>query len=181
MDQYERPVPVGPLSNLWLANSEADIPIARELKERIRVEQVALLYRNSTTGFMVSIAAGALLVFALSAHIPFERLVIWYGLLLVVTVARYSLIRFYENSAPDKQQSRNWEILFLLGTGAAGLVWGLSIIMLFPADSVAYQFLIALVLSGMAGGAVAVFSARKTVYLAFCFYHPDSCHPALSV
>ncbi len=183
---------LGPLSNLRLENSEEDLPIARELKERIRAEQVALLYRNSTTGFMVSIAAGALLVFALSAHVPFERLVIWYGLLLVVTVARYSLIQLYENSVPDKQQSRNWEILFLLGAGAAGLVWGLSIIILFPADSVAYQFLIALVLSGMVGGAVAVFSARKTVYLAFAFtilipvilrflYENDAVHTVLAV
>jgi diguanylate cyclase (GGDEF)-like protein/PAS domain S-box-containing protein len=183
---------LGPLSNLRLENSEEDQSTAGELKERIRAEQVALLYRNSTTGFMVSIAAGALLVFALSAHVPFEHLGIWYGLLLVVTVARYSLNQFYENSVPDKQQSRNWEHLFLLGAGAAGLVWGLSIIILFPTDSVAYQFLIALVLSGMAGGAVAVFSARKTVYLAFAFtilipvilrflYENDAVHTVLAV
>jgi diguanylate cyclase (GGDEF)-like protein/PAS domain S-box-containing protein len=183
---------LGPLSNLWLANSEEDLPIARELKERIRVEQVALLYRNSTIGFVVSIATGALLVFALSAHVPFQHLFAWYGLLLLITAARYSLTQFYENSVPDKQQSRNWEILFLLGAGAAGLVWGLSIIILFPSDSVAYQFFIALVLSGMVGGAVAVFSARKTVYLAFAFtilipvilrflYENDAVHTVLAV
>jgi len=183
---------LGPLLNLGLENSEEDLPIARELKERIRVEQVALLYRNSTIGFVVSIAAGALLVFALNAHVSFERLVIWYGLLLVVTAARYSLTQLYENSVPDQQQSRNWEILFLLGAGAAGFVWGLSIIILFPADSVVYQFLIALVLSGMVGGAVAVFSARKTVYLAFAFtilipvilrflYENDAVHTVLAV
>ena len=89
---------LGPLLNLGLENSAEDLPIAWELKERIRVEQVALLYRNSTTGFMVSIAAGALLVFALDAHVSFERLAIWYGLLLVVTAARYSLTQLYENS-----------------------------------------------------------------------------------
>jgi diguanylate cyclase (GGDEF)-like protein/PAS domain S-box-containing protein len=175
-----------------LANSEEDLPIARELQERIRVEQVALLYRNSTIGFVVSIATGALLVFALSAHVPFQHLFAWYGLLLLITAARYSLTQFYENSVPDKQQSRNWEILFLLGAGAAGLVWGLSIIILFPSDSVAYQFFIALVLSGMVGGAVAVFSARKTVYLAFAFtilipvilrflYENDAVHTVLAV
>jgi hypothetical protein len=41
--------------------------------------------------------------------------------------------------------------------------------MLFPADSVAHQFFIALVLAGMVGGSMAVFSARKTVYILFAF------------
>ena len=183
---------LGPLSTLWLADSQADLPPAQELKERIRVEQVALLYRNSTIGFVVSIAVGALLVFALAAHAPIGNLLLWYGLLLVITAARYSLTQRYEDSAPDEQRSRNWEILFLLGTAGAGLVWGLSIIILFPADSVAHQFFIALFLSGMVGGAVAVFSARKTVYLAFAFtimipvilrflYENDALHTVLAV
>ena len=183
---------LGPLSIPWLAHAEADQTAAQELKERIRVEQVALLYRNSMIGFVVSVVVGALLVFALRAQVPAQNLVVWYGLLLLITALRYVLTQRYENSAPDRQQSRNWEMLFLLGTVGAGLVWGLSIIVLFPAHSVAHQFFIALVLSGMVGGAVAVFSARKAAFLGFAFtimipvilrflYENDAIHSVLAV
>ncbi|MBT8127091.1 MAG: EAL domain-containing protein [Gammaproteobacteria bacterium] len=183
---------LGPLSNPWLAHSEANLPANQELKERIRLEQVALLYRNSMTGFMVSIAAGGLMVFALRTQVPVVNLLLWYGLLLLVTALRYSFTQRYQASKPALRQSRDWEKLFLLGAAGAGLVWGLSIIVLFPADSVAHQFLVALVLSAMVGGAVAVFSARKTVYLAFAFtimipvvlrflYENDAVHTALAI
>jgi len=183
---------LGPLSNRWLPHSEADLPGNHELKERIRLEQVALLYRNAMIGFVVSVIVGGVMVFALRAQVPIVNLLLWYGLLLLVTALRYSLTQRYQDSMPDRRQSRDWEVMFLLGTAGAGLVWGLSIIFLFPADSVAYQFFIALVLSGMVGGAVAVFSARKTVFLAFAFtimipvvlrflYENDAVHTVLAV
>ena len=158
-----------PLPNLWQANSTGNPSVAEELKERIRLEQVALLFRNSTIGYIVSISAGALLVVALGSHVTIGRLAGWYLLLLLVTAVRYSLTQSYLKSDQQQRSSQHWESLFLLGTGAAGLVWGLSIIVLFPPDSVPYQFFIALVLAGMVGGSVAVFSARMTVYMAFAF------------
>ena len=153
---------LGSLLNAWQASVSGDFPVAQEFEERIRVEQVALLYRNSTIGFLVSIATGVLLVFALHGHVPSQHLAIWFGLLLVVTWLRYQLTRQYEKSSLAKRSRMAWENLFLAGTAAAGLVWGMTILVLFPADSLAYQFCIALVLSGLVGGSVAVFAARKT-------------------
>ena len=112
---------LGPLRNLWQAKLDEDLSVADELKERIRVEQVALLYRNSTTGFVVSIAAGALLAVTLSEHIPFERIGLWYGLLLAITAARYYVTQRYKKSLPEERQSTNWETLIFLGAGCAGL------------------------------------------------------------
>jgi len=183
---------LGALSNPWLVDSEADISVNQELKERIRLEQVALLYRNATIGFVVSVVVGGVMVLALRAQVPIVNLLLWYALLLLVTALRYSLAQRYKASRPEERQSRTWEFTFLLGAAGAGLAWGLSIMFLFPADSVAHQFLIALVLSGMVGGAVAVFSARKTVFLAFALtimvpvavrflYEDDAIHTVLAV
>jgi diguanylate cyclase (GGDEF)-like protein/PAS domain S-box-containing protein len=160
---------LGPLTNLWQARKDIDLSVAHELNERVRLEQIALLYRNSNVGFVMSIAAGALLVVTLRSQVSIDRLMLWYALLLLVTLGRYSLTQHFQDSHPDQRRSRDWENLFLLGAGAAGIIWGLSIIILFPAQSVAHQFFIALVLAGMVGGAMAVFSARKTVYMAFAF------------
>jgi diguanylate cyclase (GGDEF)-like protein/PAS domain S-box-containing protein len=160
---------LGPLANLWPSNKDIELSVAQELDERVRLEQVALLYHNSNIGFVMSIAVGALMVVTLRGQVSIDRLMLWYGLLLLVTLARYSLTQHYQDCHPDQRRSRDWENLFLLGAGAAGFIWGLSIIMLFPVQSVAYQFFIALVLAGMVGGSIAVFSARKMVYMAFAF------------
>jgi hypothetical protein len=48
--------------------------------QQIYAEQVALLYRNATAGYLVSIAGGALLVFALSTQVDLALLLTWYGL-----------------------------------------------------------------------------------------------------
>ncbi len=182
----------GPLANIWQKNATSDNPILQELEQRVRVEQVALLYRNSMTGFVVSIVTGALLILALGNVIPASQLGIWYAVLLIVTGARYYLTRRYTQSTAEEKQANNWERLFLWGTGLAGLVWGLSIILLFPADSVVHQFFIALTLAGLVGGSVAVFSARQYVYLAFSLtilipvilrflYENDAVHTVLAV
>ena len=183
---------LGSLPDPLLSHTEANLPANNGFDERIRLEQVALLYRNSMTGFVVSIVAGGLMVFALRAQVPIMNLLLWYGLMLLITALRYAVTSRYNNSRPERRQSRDWEIMFLAGATGAGLVWGLSILILFPADSVAYQFLVALVLSAMVGGAVAVFSARKTVFLAFALpimipiilrflYEDDAVHTVLAI
>jgi diguanylate cyclase (GGDEF)-like protein/PAS domain S-box-containing protein len=183
---------IGSLLNLRRVDTDKGLSLDQELMVRIREEQIALLYRNAPTGFVVSIAVGLLLIVTLSGHVSLERLISWYVLLLMVTAIRYSINQRYQNSTQESRQSKYWETLFLLGTASAGFIWGLSIIMLFPPDAVAYQFFIALVLAAMVGGAVAVFSARKSVYTAFAvtillpvilrfLYENDSVHNALAI
>lgn len=181
-----------PPASIWQKNTAEKNPVTQELEERVRVEQVALLYRNSNTGYLVSIVTGALLILALSSQIPSERLFAWYGILCVITAVRFALSWRYAQSSPDQRQARSWETQFLWGTSLAGLTWGFSMIILFPADSVAYQFLLALVLAGLVGGSVAVFSARKTAFQIFAvgilipvvlrfLYEDDALHTVLAI
>ncbi|MEN8177548.1 MAG: EAL domain-containing protein [Pseudomonadota bacterium] len=182
----------GPLTNIWQKKASTGNPVTRELEERVRVEQVAFLYRNSITGFVFSVVIGALLIIALSDQLPMTRLIIWYGILLAVTGARYYLTHRYWQCTLEEQKTAMWERLFLWGAGFSGLAWGLSIIMLFPVDSVVHQFLIALTLAGIVGGSVPVFAVRHPVYLAFSLmifipvmlrflYENNSAHTVLAI
>ncbi|MEA3409973.1 MAG: EAL domain-containing protein [Pseudomonadota bacterium] len=138
-----------------------------ESAQRTRAEQVYLLYQNSNTGFAVSITVGAMLVVALRNTIPVSHLSVWYASLLAITAIRYVIYRDYFASDPSDRSDRRWEVAFLAGTGGAGIVWGSTMIFLFPGDAVTYQVLIALVLAGMVGGSVAVFAPLQSAYLAF--------------
>ncbi len=136
-------------------------------KEQIRFEQISLLYHNSTIGFAVSVIMGALLCLILLPHISIHLLLSWFLSLLIITVMRFLLTRRYQKADTSTLILRNWERLFLLGTGLAGVVWGTAILFLALTDSNIHQLLILLFLAGIIGGSVGVFSPITRAYLAF--------------
>lgn len=135
--------------------------------QQIYAEQVALLYRNATAGYLVSVAGGALLVFALSAQVELALLVGWYGLLIVVTLLRSTLSWHYEHASDRLTHAALWERRFVIGTTASGLVWGAAAVVLFPTDSLAHGLFLAMVLAGMVAGAVGLFAVRMPVFVSF--------------
>jgi len=134
---------------------------------RTRTAQFKLLFQNSSTGFVVSIAVGALLVIALRNTVPMTPLLVWYASLLAITGIRHAIyLGYFSANTPDRADGK-WEYSFLAGTGVVGLVWGSAMIFLFPKDNVTAQFMIAMVLAGLIGGSVAVFAPLVSAYLAF--------------
>ena len=142
-------------------------PASLPLSQQIYADQVAFLYRNSPVGFAVTLVAGALLAFSMHPQIAASVLLIWYAILVLITGMRFTLSYVYHWARPPANRARRWETLFLVGTAMAGLAWGSTIFVLYPADAVPYQVFLAMVLAGISAGAVAVFSARLAAYLAF--------------
>jgi diguanylate cyclase (GGDEF)-like protein/PAS domain S-box-containing protein len=136
-------------------------------EKRIRAEQISLLYRNSIIGFLVSVILGALLCLILYPHISMHRLLTWFLSLLIITTIRFLITRYYQKADPKRLNLRKWEMLFLLSTGLAGVVWGASILVLSPADSSIHQLLILLFLAGLVGGSVGVFSPLFLAFISF--------------
>ncbi len=144
-------------------NPSADHPLTNHAQQ-VYAEQVALLYRNAPIGFAVTVVAGGLLAFALYGQTPTSALVAWAACLVLVTSLRFVLWRVHD---PSPQDARYWERWFLVGTGLIGFTWGSTMVFLFSPDAITQQVLIVLVLAGMVGGSVAVFSARIPAFLAF--------------
>ena len=121
---------------------------------KIYAEQVRLLYKP----FMVSIAAtfvaSILFVAAQWKVIDHDVLLGWLSAITVVTFLRASLVYFYQRTEPDIYESKRWGSLFILGTGMAGITWGVGSILFFPEDNIAHQILVVFVLIGMCSGAV---------------------------
>ena len=156
----------GTQSHALRAHPESS-PTNPSLAKQVYADQVAFLYRNSVVGFAVSLSAGALLALSMYGQIATSVLLHWYAALALVTGLRFTLSYLYNRACPPVHRARRWEGLFLTGTALAGLAWGSTIVFLYPAEAVAYQVFLALVLAGIAAGAVAVFSARMVAYLAF--------------
>jgi signal transduction histidine kinase len=58
-------------------------------------------------------------------------------------------------------------MLFTVGSGVAGMIWGLTGVLLFPSESVVHQIFLEFLLGGMAAGAVVALSPLLSAFLAF--------------
>jgi len=137
---------------------------------RIYPVLVTLIYTRSSIGIVATVVNASILVFIVWDHVPHRRLVIWFSMLLLVSLIRIFLYQKFIR-ADDVGRAQNihrWGRLLIAGLCASGMLWGSTAIFLFPINSVAHQVFIAFVLAGMVAGAVGVFSPIMPVFLSFC-------------
>lgn len=99
-------------------------------------------------------------------YFKMPQLLIWLCVIVTMNAIRYFLSVKY--SRLDQQRNnQNWEYLYYLGVIVSGSVWG-SIIWLKPDHSThEMHYFILLVLTGMAGGALATNAASSRAYTLF--------------
>lgn len=110
---------------------------------------------------------GVILVALLWGAIPGSLLGLWLLALMVVTLARYRLLRAFRHRHSNAINRIPWEGAFIAGAGLSGLVWGASGVLLMHPQSYPYQVLIAFALGGMIAGAVPILSCLPQAYIAF--------------
>ncbi|MCG6906065.1 MAG: PAS domain S-box protein [Desulfobacteraceae bacterium] len=140
---------------------------ARPSDDRIQAILVTQVYARSNIGILATVVNASILVLILLGQIQRWKLVVWFSMVLGISLVRLFLnLQFFKT--PDREaEIRRWGRLLWIGLGAMGLLWGSTAIFLFPANSVAHQVFVAFVLAGMVAGAVGVFSPLIPVFLTF--------------
>ena len=137
----------------------------------ILVPQIAQSFRQLPISLIVNLANGLILAAVLWNAVPTPVLLTWSGLLIAVTGARFLTLRAFRNASPRSESDHAfWTKYFLAGACAAGVVWGLSGILLFHPSSFPHQVVLAFVLGGMVAGAVPLLSSVSHAY--WCFAIP---------
>ena len=132
------------------------------------VPQIVQSFRQLPISLIVNLANGFILVAALWNAVPTPVLLSWSGLLVAVTGARFLTLLAFRNASPKSESALAvWTKYFLAGTCAAGVVWGLSGILLFHPSSFPHQVVLAFLLGGMVAGAVPLLSSVRHAY--WCF------------
>ncbi|WP_373003873.1 HD-GYP domain-containing protein [Sulfurimonas sp.] len=98
--------------------------------------------------------------------------VILFGLLMhmIVLIYRAAICKSYSKykaKITDLYILKKYKRYYVLGTFMSGIVWGLSVVLLFFEDSIEYQFFLYTVVVGLAGASVVTLSAVFQVYIAF--------------
>ncbi len=132
---------------------------------QIAAAQIRQLYTQSLPGLMGTIVSAVILVAALRDVVPYDRLLAWLSCYLTLQIPRHLLVKAFRKRIPDDVSTIRWGIWFSVCTVASGLMWGLAGVFLFPAQSQAHQFLLALFVSGISAAAAVVYAPWLPCYL----------------
>ena len=146
-------------------------PSSESQDPRVLVPQIAQSFRQLPISLIVNLANGFILAAVLWNVVPTPVLLSWLGLLVAVTGARFLTLRAFRDASPRSETDlAYWTKYFLAGACAAGVVWGLSGILLFHPSSFPHQVVLAFVLGGMVAGALPLLSSVRHAY--WCFAIP---------
>src|SRR6185295_10819297 len=121
--------------------------------ERVRAEQIRLLYAHTTLSFFVTVLASAVLGFLERQTTPLPVLAGWLLYMLAVAASRFTLGLRYRAVSPDDEVLTKWCRFFTIGAALAGSGWGAAAVLLYPRDHIVNQVFLAFILGGMMLGA----------------------------
>ena len=137
------------------------------VEQQLATERIAALFRVARPAFYATLANAGLLMLALWEAFPVALLLGWFGVLLMVTLARVGLHRVYARDAA-RQTPRRWESLFTLGAIAAGALWTYPPAVFLPASDPLLQMAVIFVVGGTIIGATGVYAPSPAAFYGFC-------------
>ena len=132
---------------------------------KIRAEQLELLIDQSYPAAYMSLLIAAVLVMILWEAVDHGSLLVWLGAVVLTGLSRIMVFIQYWRWPPLETQVPLRERLYFLTMVAYFSVWGIGALWLMPPDSPVHQVIIVYFLIGMAGSAIAVFSANRFMLL----------------
>lgn len=135
--------------------------------ERIRQDQVALLYDQAAFGYIATVLNALLLAYAVREHVAPAGMALWVGLMVTVTLCRAFLVWRYRQASPAERADPRWERYYVAGAAAGGAGWGAASVLLFPAGSMPHQAFLLFIFAGMVAGAAIVLNAVRRAFLWF--------------
>ena len=133
----------------------------------VKTERIRFLYRSATTAVVVNIFIAILTVWILWERVDHQRLLYWFGLLIVITALRAFGVYNFNKKAAHIDNISFLYYLFLAKSTLSGFVWGMSIWVFTPFSDVVTPILIVFVLGGLTAGAAAVLGSVLTVYFLY--------------
>jgi signal transduction histidine kinase/ActR/RegA family two-component response regulator len=126
-----------------------------------------LLYENASTGSVATILIASLLGYAQWDVIAHPVIAIWLLYVLLVSAARFLLVRRYGRASASDTDAVWWNTAFVVGVALAAAGWGAAAILLYsPARPMNETFLVFVVGGVMLGGA-SLLAARPEAFLTF--------------
>ena len=135
-----------------------------DLGALVRAEQLRTLYRQNRSVLWLNVAVSALVSVALWPTACRFLLLVWVGISCLVALARTQLTLSYERAQPKPSELEPWGRRFLLGSIAAGAVWGGASLVFFEAASGPSELVFGFAIGGMTAAAAGTWSCHLPVF-----------------
>ncbi len=126
--------------------------------DSVRAEQLRLLHEAYPIAALASLVNVSLIGYILWDVVDAALVGGWGIAMAAILLLRYLEVHRYRQARPYPPADPRWERRFLAGVLAAALGWAASMILLFPAESLLHQVLLAFVLAGTCAGAISTLS-----------------------
>lgn len=113
-----------------------------------------MLYRDGPISLVANAGIGSLTALGLWDSLPRWQSTLWLAIVFAVSAARLALWLAFRRTPTEAADPSTWGRRWALGSGAAGLTWGLGSFLLFVPEALHYQLLLVFVLSCMATSAI---------------------------
>lgn len=141
------------------------------LSDRIRAEQIRMIYRTGPVG-VVAAAVAALLLAGSLRFIGSSSLlgtVLWLACVVLVVAGHLALCQRFWRAGPADAAWRPWALGFVAFSVAEGMIWGVASAALTTPGQVDQHLLVLLAGSCVASGALAVFGTYLPAFYALWF------------
>jgi signal transduction histidine kinase/ActR/RegA family two-component response regulator len=136
----------------------------------VKSEQIKTLYRQSVPVLLANLVIGALVCAALWPSGPRRALLGWIGLVMALTLVRVEMRRRYWRRRPLAEDAKRWGTAFVLGSGAAGTLWGVACFLFFDSTSPPLaQLLVTFAVGGMCAGAAGTLACYLPAFRSYVY------------
>jgi len=135
-------------------------------ENKVLIEQVTILFESMLSLLLINLLVSACLIIGLWNVVALESILIWVGLLLLMLTVRM-ILYFNFKKQFDIKRLLIFRLLLVLGSGFAGIVWGLGGLLLFPEAKLEYQVFLLFALMAMITGSAYSLSIYTPTFFAF--------------
>jgi signal transduction histidine kinase len=132
----------------------------------IESERLQSVFQQLPLTVSVTVINAGLTAAVLAPLTSHRALLGWLAAVVAVSAARLALRRRFFRQAPISAAIRRWRAVSVLGALTTGLLWGVGLLAMFPAEETTQLFL-AFVIGGMCAGATTVSAAHFPTAAAF--------------
>lgn len=134
---------------------------------KVRYEQIKLLYRQMPIAVLSECIAAALFCAGLWPVGNHQWLVSWFVFVVIASCCWKVLLSIYYKNYPKSLPEHLWLMLLILGVLASGISWGIAGSLLIPDEHGVYQVYVMIMFFGVFAAANALYSSFRFVYVIF--------------
>ncbi len=135
--------------------------------QRVLADRVEQLYGQLPLGIVATVVIGAVAAYELREGRFLELVGIWGALVILISAARAALYWGYRSSTRKAEEAEQWLRWLGISALASGATWGIAGAVFFPSHTDEQQVFLALLLSGIVAGGVAMYAVSWAMYAVY--------------